>query len=341
MNESAKGPTFLLRWDRSRRQRFGRDVVQTTHRLAELAVFSDQGLAELLDGYPREAVHISTMGDNPAHPKQSRTGQLGSHSGEELIEMIRRGRLRLRLENVVQHHEKLRRIVARLYGEVSRCQPWMRSDHHEGDLEICSPAAQAYFGCDLEPNIFWQIRGCRSVWVYPSFEPFIQTRKLEEMVACGSRKPMYFEPAFDDRAKRQVQTVGDAISLLHHTPYRVVSDQHLSVTLVTKYMTRASRRRNATHSANYALNRFLPTVLHANGRYGLRAAFKRGLFRVVGTRLMETSSPPMSPTFLVDPNAPLCVGPLTPAADQSSPPQSPFTQLDLATVTSAAVASES
>jgi hypothetical protein len=309
MNVTVKGPSYLMRWDHSRDQRLGRDVVQTTHRLAELPIFSDEGLAELLDQYPREAIQVSTTGKNPTYPSQLRIGQLGDHSGAELIAMLRRGRLCLRLKSLGEHHQGMREIVGRLCGEMMECQG-LHTLHHEGELEICSPQTLVYYHCDLDPNICWQVRGCRSIWVYPSREPYLLTRPLERMLAGERATHLYYEPAFDDSAKRYVQTGGDAFAVPQQTPYRVVNDQHLSVTLITRYITAESRRRNETHLANHTLMKYLPSVMLADGRHGVRAALKRTLARLAGAQRRDASFEPKPPTFRVDPQAPNCIGAL-------------------------------
>lgn len=327
MSGPVQEPSYLIRWDHSRDQRLGRDVVQTTHRLAELPIFSDEGLATLLDEFPRDAIEASTTGNNPAHPSQLRIGQLGDHSGAELVNMLRRGRLRLRLHRIDEHHAALRQIVHRLCHEISECQG-LSTLHYEGDLEICSPQTLVYYHCDLDPNIFWQVRGCRSIWVYPAREPYLLTRAIERMLAGERGNHLYYEPAFDDSAHREVQTSGDAIALPQQTPYRVVNDQHLSVTLTTSYVTAESRRKNETLLANHALQRYLPSALQSDGGYGVRAAVKRAISRIAGAERRDQRCEVKPPSFQVDPHAPNCVGSLDSAITQFPPPRSVVSNID-------------
>lgn len=309
MKEHWTGPRYLMRWDYSRDQRLGRDAVTTTHRLAELPIFSDEGLAEILDRYPRKALGVTTMGDNPAHPSQLLLGKLGAHSGLKLIDLIRRGRLCLRIESVATHHQALARIVQRLCREMMECQPGLRTFDHNGDLEISSPTALKYYGIDVQPNVAWQIRGTRTAWMYPAVDPLVNGRTLERIVSSNDSLPLYFEPAFDDLAQNFQQTPGSVLALPQHTPYRVVNDEGLSVTLTTKYRTCESERRNNAHRANRILNRFFPSDRRSLATSGFGSAAKRLLVRVVGNTLAETSCPTMERTFRVDPDSPLCVGP--------------------------------
>jgi hypothetical protein len=134
------------------------------------------------------------------------------------------------------------------------------------------------------------------------------------MVASNDSMPLYFEPAFDDQAQPLQQTSGSVLALPQHTPYRIVNDGDLGVTLTTKYMTRESERRNKAHRANHMLNRFFPSDTRSVATSGIGSAAKRLFLRVASNRLTDTSIQPMDPTFCVNPDSPLCVGPLTTTA---------------------------
>ena len=308
-----------MRWNHSSDQRIGRDVVETTHRLAELPIFSDEGLAAILDRYPREALRVNTMGNDPAHPSQLQHGKLGGYNGSELIQMIRRGRLCLRICSVATHDAELGRIIQRLCGEMMECQPGLRTHGHDGDLEISSPGAMNYYGIDIQLNAAWQILGTRTVWIYPCGNPFVHQRTLEEVVASKESNPLYYEPAFDDQALPLQQTSGSMLALPQHMPHRTVNNDGLSVMLTTKYVTRESQRRNSIHCANHMLNRFFPSDKRSIATSGLGPAAKRLLVRIAGARLSDTSIQPIEPTFCVNPTAPRCVGPLTTTAVDSEP----------------------
>jgi hypothetical protein len=262
------------------------------------------------------------MGDNPAHPSQLQIGKLGAHSGFDLIDMIRRSRLCLRICSVATRHQGLARIVQRLCREMMECQPGLRSYDHDGDLEISSPAAIKYYGIDIHPSVAWQIRGTRTAWIYPAVDPLVNRRTLETIVASNEAMPLYFEPAFDDLAQQFQQTSGSGLALPQHSPSRIVNEDGLSVTLTTRYRTRQSERRNSAHRANYILNRFFPSDQRSIARSGFRSAAKRLLLRAVGRPLSTTSLRTMEATFRVNPDSPLCVGPLTtttPKTDRSIP----------------------
>ncbi len=105
MLQLADGPKFLMHWDHQGKQRLLRDVVTTSHRLAELPLFSDEGLASIIDRYPTSAMIVTTTGEDAAHPSELQYGAFDDHDGRSWIDMIRRGRLCLRLTNVCQHDQ--------------------------------------------------------------------------------------------------------------------------------------------------------------------------------------------------------------------------------------------
>ncbi len=318
----AEGPRYLMRWDHQSDQRLLRNVVSTTHRLAELPFFSDEGLASLIDCYPADAMVVTTMGHNPAHTSELQYGQFDDHDGRQWIDMIRRGRLCLRLKNVAKHNETLSGIVRRLCCEMSECQPGLHTDSHDGDLWITSPYAIHYFGIDRRPNIFWQIRGHRKVAHYPLSEPFVLDRTLEQIIANGQTRPLYFEPAFDQQAQITEQVPGDVLGLPLHTPYRITTSGTLSLTLTTTYQTRQTHRQIQILEANARLNRWLPNQNRSVSLTGFKALAKRMMVGAVSRFDRGLPNPGHEPTFRVDPHAVNCVGPIESDPVQHVEPES-------------------
>ncbi len=191
------------------------------------------------------------------------------------------------------------------------CQPGLHTDSHDGDLWITSPYVIHYFGIDREPNVFWQIRGHRKIAHYPLAEPFVLNQTLEQIVARGQTRPIYFEPAFDKQAHLVEQVPGDVLGLPLHTPYRVATSGTLSLTLTTKYQTRQTNRQIEVLSANQRLNRWMPNQNRSVTLTGPMSLAKRMMLRFTN-RLFGGGSVPSihEPTFRVDPNAAKCIGPI-------------------------------
>lgn len=302
-------PRFLLHWEHQCDQRLLRDVVRVDHRLGQLAIFSDSGLADLLDHYPKSAMIVTTMGHTPEHPSELRRGAFEQYDGRHWIEMIRRGRLCLRLTNVCRHSQYLGEIVQRLSAEMMECQPGLHTDSHDGDLWLQSPYTIQYYDIDRIPNVSYQIRGGRRVLHYPLAEPFVLDRTLEKIAAGIHPLPLYFEPAFDQHAELVDQIPGSALGLPMHTPYRATTCGTLSVMLTTRYQSRQTHRRLQVLTANERINRWNSNQSRSTDTDGLRPLAKR----MIGRLLQPANDPPkptLAPAFRVDPDAPECVGEL-------------------------------
>lgn len=316
MKTTSTSPRYLLQWDFSRQQRLLRDVVTCSHRLAELSTFSDDGLIEILQHYPRSAIRITSMGKNPSHPSELQVGEMGDCSGSDLFQMIQRGQLCVTLQNVNEHHRRLNGVVRRLSQEMMECQIRLWTDSHSGDLVIASPETQNYLSCDNEPSVFWQIRGSRVVSTYPRQSPYLSTAMLENRIACASETPLYFEPAFDDHCESIQLGETGALALPLHTPYRIVSGSSLSVALVTRYRTKQSRLINQLHLGNRLLRSFgvepfeLPRdsddAVPARATDRIRVASKCLLAKL--TRTNNVTHAEANPRFLIEPDSPQCGG---------------------------------
>lgn len=304
-----------MRWDFARDPRLLRDVVTATHRLAELPMFSDDGLTQLLDRHPRAAARVTTMGYDPTHPSDLRTGLLGPAdgsrwSGSEFLAMIRRGRLCVTLHNVVDHHRHFGHLVERLCQEMMECQPGLRTGSHNGDLVIASPHTLTYFRLDADPTVFWQIHGSRWVSIYPKQRPFMNAATIEDQIASNSQSTIYFEPEFDNHAEIIELSSGGVLAPPQHTPYRIIGGDSLCVSLVTHYKTRDTQWLNQTHRANRYLRGYFGfegTSVEVNG---IKPVLKRLIGNIVHRKRSAALSRKAGASFCIDPHAPQCVGSL-------------------------------
>ena len=321
MLQNTAGPRYLMRWDHHRSQRLGQSVVDTTHRLSELTLFSDEGLAMLLDRYPRRHIHVWSTGTNPCYPNQQRYGRLGLHCGRVLVDQVRRGRLCLQLRHLSLHSRQLGRIVGRLFSELTECQPGLRTFDQDGVLEISSPRIVTYFRYDAKPNLIWLIRGRKECFHYPADDRFLPQRTLEaEMAAAGPLRPLYYEPAYDRHANRLTLRSGDMLGLPQHTPFRLSNGNDLCVCLTTDYLTSQADRVNRVYVANGLLNRVLPWRSGSTRIRGPVAALKRAVSRIAKRRPPEAEQ---DITFCIDPASPGAIGPIeSEDAGGSCPPQS-------------------
>jgi hypothetical protein len=83
----------LTNWTASQAASLTSSVVQTSHRLAELDLFSDASLAAVLDRLPRQRLQVFTMGTDPNRPADWTPVEVGDASGADILAAVREGRL--------------------------------------------------------------------------------------------------------------------------------------------------------------------------------------------------------------------------------------------------------
>ena len=69
---------------------FGRENLTFQHALHERPMFDDEGLARLLDLYPRDKLGVFTMGEDPKAWTTWRKGSAGNLTGDQLLEAAKR-----------------------------------------------------------------------------------------------------------------------------------------------------------------------------------------------------------------------------------------------------------
>jgi hypothetical protein len=290
---------YLLHWDFSRHVAVGRDVVEATHRLAELPIASDQELCELLQRLPRSAIVVHAMGSNPAHPSQWQTGTAGDLPAREIVNAIARGQLWVTAAAVDQHDPFVARLVDRLTQELCQCHVGLRLIEPHADLVISSPSSQLYYGCDVRPSVLWHLRGRMRLRIYPNHSRFLNAEDLERVARRQVRQNLYFEPALDGQSRVFDMQPGQLISWPHPLPYRIENTEGMNVALRLTFHTKQSLRLANVVLANQILRRLKLDRFADTRTDGLVASLKQvvaGLFR----RFVDADDVPIEPTFVLD-----------------------------------------
>ncbi|TWU58241.1 hypothetical protein [Rubripirellula reticaptiva] len=330
MSSTSTLPDYLMRWDHHQTPELMRDVVQTSHRLTEISLFTDEGLAALIDCYPHSMVEVTTMGNNPVYPSQLRRGELGPIGGQSLLDLVRGGRFRIVLKNTNQMSSFLQLITDRLIGELAESQNIDQTHSHQSDLVIESPGAMTYLDCDGIPTVRWQIRGSHRILKYPvspsdtpgSGAPLsgVSAAAIEDRV-CGSfrhRTSLYYEPLLEDQATEIEVVAGTMVCMPAFAPHRGIANGAegmgpLSVSLLTRFFDDRSRGRYETVVGNQTFRRLggSSLVFDANGLlagFDALGSLKRFVARrfhqsTLGRSALPTAADLLDPTFQVNPAA--------------------------------------
>ena len=237
-------------WDPEQVAGFERKVIAFRHSLHERTMFSDEGLASILDRYPREALGVFTMGEDLEDWRSWRRGSAGAMSGDRLLAAVKAGRLWLNLRHANTHLPDFAALCDEISAEKERAFGTQVLNRDLG-LLISSPNARVFYHLDVPLSSLWQVRGEKRIWFYPRTEPYVQPAWLERCVHGSAEGQMPFSPAWDDLAETRAMTPGDMITWAQNVPHRVDNGPMMNVSVSMEYMTPRARMR-----AN---------VLHANG----------------------------------------------------------------------------
>jgi len=240
----------VTNWDAEQVAGFERKLIAFRHGLHERPMFSDEGLAAILERYPRQALGVFTMGEDLEDWRSWRRGSAGKMSGERLLAAVKEGRLWLNLRHANEHLSDFADLCDEISAE-KEAALGMKVLNRDLGLLISSPNARVFYHLDVPYSSLWQVRGEKRFWLYPRTEPYVQPAWLERCVHGTAEGQMPFNPGWDDVAETRLLTPGEMITWPQNAPHRVDNGPMMNVSVSMEFMTPPARAR-----AN---------VLHANG----------------------------------------------------------------------------
>ena len=300
--------SLLKNWKPSDFGALEKGVLLAQHGLADTGLFDDEHLAQIIDDHPDEDLTISTMGHD-TNTFEWREGDRNGVSGAELLELVRGGHLWLNCRRMLIHHERVREMVDRLYGELERESPGFIARQRTANLLISSPDALVHYHVDLPVNMLWHLRGRKRVWVYPSFDRRFVSDEVIEMVCAGQlTEDVPYETEFDRYALVYDVEPGQLLTWPQMTPHRVNNLDGLNVSLSTEHKNPRATRRLNVREANHWLRQHVGCCCSGTDPDGLAAHAKQTLARTVRLcRRLQGAQPESftyTKTFKVDPSAP-------------------------------------
>lgn len=272
----------IVTWPKDVGDRFGRETLVLPHNLHQRQMFSDQGLIDLLDTYPREKLGVFTMGHDPVDWQSWQVGQAGDMGGKDLLAAVEAGRIWLNLRAVNQHLPTYDGLCESIFADKEAHVSGLKTMKRDLGVLISSPNAQVFYHLDSPLVSLWQIRGTKHVRVYPPKAPFARPEQIEAVVLRETDEQIPFDPAWDKEAQEITLEPGMMVTWPQNAPHRIVNGPMVNVSLSVEFMTPAALLRANVIYANGVLRRRFqmePEIQsgldpRALGKFALARAFK-------------------------------------------------------------------
>lgn len=257
---------YLINWNQENQKDFGDKNQIINHKLHESEIFSDDGLIELIDNYPKKDLEIFTMGYNPHGWGEWFLGRRNDLSGKELLKAVKEGRLWLNLRRTNLSNPKIAEIAERIFAEIKE-KTGVTTFKEDMGLLISSPKAHVYYHADTPLVMLWQIRGVKKVFLYPAEDPFISDNEIEAINLRENDEQLKFNKEFDKSAFVHDLKPGEFLTWKQNCPHRIENEDCLNVSFSIEFLTtKAAWRANLIY-ANGCLRRYFglnPSIHNSN-----------------------------------------------------------------------------
>jgi hypothetical protein len=125
----------------------------------------------------------------------------------------------------------------------------------EGFIFVSSPAAVTPFHFDPEYNILCQLRGSKTINVFPADDPQIATPTFHEDYHSGGQRNLGWHDDFESRATSFDLAPGDAVFVPLMAPHWVKNGPEVSISFSITWRSAWSFRQADAHAFNKRLRR--------------------------------------------------------------------------------------
>lgn len=288
--------SVITDWSADKAAAFTQANLAFTHALHERPLFSDEGLARTLDRYPREALGVFTMGEDPVAWQTWRRGAAGDLTGDQLLEAAKAGRIWLNLRETNRYLPEYSALCDEIFADKAAHAPQVRTLKRDLGLLISSASAQVFYHLDVALVSLWQIRGQKRVWVYPVEEPYVSDEALERIVLKETAEQFAYEPAWDAGAQVHDLTPGKMVTWEQNAPHRIENGPMLNVSLSLEFMSPAALLRANVIYANGVLRRRLGARPAIDAGFTAPALAKLAVARAAKALKLQKPNPRVLPT---------------------------------------------
>lgn len=227
---------MTVTWPKDTRAQFGKSLIQASHDLHTREQFTDEGLAQILDDYPREELGIWTFGGHCEGMGTAIKGKAPNASGKEILEAVKRGTFWLNLRKCNEHVGYLEDTADDIFDSLEDATD-KRLRKRDMGLLISSPEVHVNYHLDIPLVCLLQLRGEKRIWMYPADEHHAPSAQVEDIVHTRREEDLTFSNAFDDNAEIVDLKPGMAITWPQTAPHRVQNADCVNVSLSCEYMT--------------------------------------------------------------------------------------------------------
>jgi len=294
--------TLIRDWTPENRAAFGYRGLALQHTLTERPMFSDEGLASVLDRYPRDRLGVFTMGRDLTDTSTWRRGAANGLSGDQLLAAVQSRRIWLNLRDTDKHLPDYAALLREIIAEKERALgvPILKPDL---GLLISSPEVEVFYHLDVPLSSLWQIRGEKCLRLYPRTAPYVVDAQIERFVLREAEGQFDFDPAWDADAQAFTLTPGVMVTWPHNAPHRVSNGPMVNVSLSMEFMTPAALLRANILYANGMMRRWWGLEPEVQTRLGPTALSKVLLARALKTvrsRHKRAYTPILKPSFTLE-----------------------------------------
>jgi hypothetical protein len=300
---------IITDWTPHQAQAFGKEPLRFKHQADKLPLFSDSQLAELIEKTPRESYYVNTMKRGAKDRSSRREGEIRDLSGREVLDAVANGHIWIMLLNPEKVIPGYGDLLEKIYGEFHDNIPDFRVLKKKISVLISSPDIPVFYHCDLAGQTLWQVRGEKTVYVYPNHAPYLPQPNLEKIVLNEAHEiSLPYDEAWDKVATSFTIRPGDMLNWQLYAPHRIQNSSCVNVSFTTEHVTPAVRRNYAVNFANGILRRTLGA--NSLGQKTTGPAYWSKLATVAAAkalRLQKGREQNFKIDFAVDPKAPDCV----------------------------------
>ncbi|VAV97584.1 hypothetical protein MNBD_ALPHA06-2245 [hydrothermal vent metagenome] len=237
--------------------KFKQEPITWRHNLPESSLFSDEALIKLIDNHPRDYADFCTMNEGADDMGSWRGGDPGGHSGAELLQAVRQGRLWINLRQVCNINPEYQSILHDMTEQMREKIPSFKPVSMMGGILISSPTAGVPFHIDRSDVMLWHIRGHKRVWVYPMNDSTLPEAEVEEILLHDHNDDVPYHEGMDEQALIIDMKPGMVATWALHAPHRVLNQGDMNVSIAVEWSPFSSVMQNGAQITNGILRRKL------------------------------------------------------------------------------------